>query len=111
MHKIFIRGRKMKKTALMTLIIIFIISSSLPAQIDSNQDYITAMTTSNASQKVKLLKEYLAKYAGKGTQYENFVYATLCVQNYAGKTARETIEYGEKALALGGLDDLTKCRF
>ncbi|HEB34688.1 MAG TPA: hypothetical protein ENI18_02425 [Candidatus Aminicenantes bacterium] len=100
----------MKKTALTTLIMILFISSSLPAQIDANQDYIKAMTTSVASLKVKLLKEYLAKYAGKGTQYENFVYATLCVQNYADKTARETLEYGEKALALGGLDDLTKCR-
>lgn len=110
MHKIFIRGPKMKKTALTTLIMILFISSSLPAQIEANQDYIKAMTTSIASQKVKLLKEYLAKYAGKRTQYENFVYAALCVQNYAGKTARETIEYGEKALALGGLDDLTKCR-
>lgn len=100
----------MKKTALTTLIMILFISSSLPAQIEANQDYIKAMTTSIASQKVKLLKEYLAKYAGKRTQYENFVYAALCVQNYAGKTARETIEYGEKALALGGLDDLTKCR-
>jgi len=110
MHKIFIRGPKMKKIALTTLIMILFISSSLPAQIDANQDYIKAMTTSNPSQKVKLLKEYLAKYAGKGTQYENFVYATLCVQNYADRTVRETIEYGEKALALGGLDDLTKCR-
>lgn len=99
----------MKKTALTTLIMILFISSSLPAQIEANQDYIKAMTTSIASQKVKLLKEYLAKYAGKRTQYENFVYAALCVQNYAGKTARETIEYGEKALALGGLDDLSKC--
>lgn len=109
MHKIFIRGPKMKKTALTTLIMILFISSSLPAQTVANDDYIKAMTTSNAAQKVKLLKEYLAKYAGKRTQYENFVYAALCVQNYAGKTARETIEYGEKALALGGLDDLSKC--
>jgi tetratricopeptide (TPR) repeat protein len=99
----------MKKIVLTTLIMILFISASLSAQIAANDDYIKAMTTSNATQRVKLLKEYLAKYAGKGTQYENFVYATLCVQNYSGKTARETIEYGEKALALGGLDDLTKC--
>jgi tetratricopeptide (TPR) repeat protein len=110
MHKIFIKGLKMKKTALATLIMILFISSSLPAQIDANQDYIKAMTASNSSQKIKLLKEYLAKYAGRGTQYENFVYASLCVLNYPGKTTRETIEYGEKALALGGLDDLSKCR-
>ncbi|NIO47993.1 MAG: hypothetical protein GTN73_00930 [Candidatus Aminicenantes bacterium] len=99
----------MKKTTLTTLIMILFISASLPAQTPANDDYIKAMTTPNAAQRVKLLKEYLAKYAGKGTQYENFVYATLCVQNYAGKTVRETIDYGEKALALGGLDDLTKC--
>jgi len=99
----------MKKTALTSLIMILFISVSLSAQIAANDDYIKAMTTPNAGQRVKLLKEYLAKYAGKGTQYENFVYATLCVTNYAGKTARETIEYGEKALALGDLDDLTKC--
>ncbi|HEA65182.1 MAG TPA: hypothetical protein ENI02_03490 [Candidatus Aminicenantes bacterium] len=82
----------MKKTALTTLIMFLFISSSLPAQIDANQDYIKAMSTSNASQKVNLLKEYLAKYAGKGTQYENFVYASLCVLNYQSKTTRETIE-------------------
>jgi tetratricopeptide (TPR) repeat protein len=110
MHKILIRGPKMKKTALTILIMILFISANLPAQTAANDEYIKAMTTPNADQRVKLLKEYLAKYAGKGTQYENFVYATLCVQNYVGKTVRETIEYGEKALALDGLDDLTKCR-
>jgi len=110
MQKILIRGPEMKKTALTALILILFISASLPAQTDSNQDYIKAMTTTNPSQRVKLLKEYMGKYAGQGTQYENFVCATLCVTNYGGKTARESIEYGEKALALGGLDDLTKCR-
>jgi hypothetical protein len=110
MHKILIRGPKMKKTALTTLIMVLFIYASLPAQTAANDEYIKAMTTPNAAQRVRLLKEYLAKYEGKGTQYENFVYATLCVQNYAGKTVRETIEYGEKALALGGLDDLSKCK-
>ncbi len=99
----------MKKTALTILIMFLFTSVSLSAQISANDDYIKAMTTPNTAQRVKLLKEYLAKYAGKGTQYENFVYASLCVTNYSGKTARETIEYGEKALALGGLDNLTKC--
>jgi tetratricopeptide (TPR) repeat protein len=110
MHKIFIRGPKMKKTVLTTLIMVLFISATLSAQNTANDDYIKAMTTPNADQRVKLLKEYLAKYAGKGTQYENFVYAALCVQNYAGKTSRETIEYGEKALALNGMDDLTRCK-
>ena len=100
----------MKKTALMALALVLFISSSLSAQTsNANQDYINAMTTANVTERVRLLKEYLAKYAGKGTQYENFVYANLCVLPYRGKTARETIEYGEKALTLGGLDDVTKC--
>jgi len=110
MQKILIRGPKMKKTALTALILTLVITGSLPAQNDPNQDYIKAMTTTNPAQRARLLKEYVAKYEGQSTQYENFVYATLCVTNYAGKTERESIEYGEKALALGGLDDLTKCR-
>ncbi len=61
MHKIFIRGTKMKKTAFTTLIMILFISASLPAQTVSNDDYIKAMTTSNAALRVKFLKEYLAK--------------------------------------------------
>jgi tetratricopeptide (TPR) repeat protein len=110
MQKILIRGPKMKKTALTALILILVISVPLPAQNAANDDYIKAMTTTNPSQRARLLKEYVAKYSGQATQYENFVYATLCVTNYAGKTERESIEYGEKALALGGLDDLTKCK-
>lgn len=100
----------MKKTALTALALILFTYASLPAQTDdANQAYIKAMTTQNVTERVKLLKEYLAKYAGRGTPYENFVYASLCVLNYQGKTTKETIEYGEKALALGGLDDLSKC--
>ena len=111
MLQILIKGPKMKKTALTALTLILFISASLQAQTNNpDQDYIKAMTTPNVAERVKLLKEYLAKYQGKGTQYENFVYSHLCLVNYAGKTVKETIEYGEKALALGGLDDLTKCQ-
>jgi len=100
----------MKKTALTALALILFTYASLPAQTDdAKQAYIKAMTTKNVTERVKLLKEYLAKYVGRGTPYENFVYANLCVLNYSGKTTKETIEYGEKALALGGLDDFNKC--
>ena len=100
----------MRKTALTVLTLVLFISASLSAQSsEADQAYIKAMSTTNVAQQVNLFKQYLAKYAGKGTKYENFVYANLCLLNYAGKTARETIEYGEKALALGGLSDLIKC--
>jgi hypothetical protein len=68
------------------------------------------MTEKNPAQQAQLLKDFLAKCAGKGSQYENFANATLSLVNYPGKTPAEAISYGEKALALGGLDDLTKCQ-
>ncbi|MCK4494903.1 MAG: hypothetical protein KAU91_01015, partial [Candidatus Aminicenantes bacterium] len=71
-------------------------------------DYIKAVTTENIEQKIELLKEYITKWAGKGTQNENFVYVYLCLTHYKDKTPKESAEYGEKALELGGFDDYTK---
>ncbi|MFP4082528.1 MAG: tetratricopeptide repeat protein [Candidatus Aminicenantes bacterium] len=100
----------MKKTALSAALLIFFLSFPLFAQSEAEQAYIKAITTPDISQKVKLLKEYLQKYEGKGTKYENHVYAHLCLLPFQGKTPQQTIDYGEKALALGGLDDLTKAQ-
>jgi tetratricopeptide (TPR) repeat protein len=80
----------------------------LPAQSeDANQAYIKAVTTQDAAQKAQLLKDFVNKYGGKGVQNENYAYATLCLLAYPGKTPQETVQYGEKALNLGGLDDLS----
>ena len=101
----------MRKTVLTTFIIILFAFISLPAQNnEANEAYIKAMTTPDVAQRIPALKTWLTKYAGKGTQYENYVYAELCRTPYKGKTTKETTEYGEKALALGGLDDLFKCQ-
>jgi len=77
---------------------------------DPNQDYIQAMSAQDPAQKAKLLKEWLKANAGKGNEYEKYACAELCMINYPGKTAEELIEYGEKSLSLGGLDDFTKSR-
>jgi tetratricopeptide (TPR) repeat protein len=99
----------MKKKVLTALTVILLVSISLHAQTNNaNQDYINAVKSTSPGEQAKQLKAYLAKYEGKGTQYENYVQAYLCTRNYPGKTARETIKYGEKALALGGLDDPLK---
>lgn len=104
------RGLRMRKMGLIALALILFISS-VPAQTETaNEDYVKAMTTADPAQRANLLKEYLTKYAGKGTQYENYANGNLCLLAYQGKTAEETINYGEKALALGGLDDLIKCQ-
>ena len=99
----------MRKTALTTtILILFLFSLSIAQENPCDQSYIKAMTAKDANQKAKLLKDFLAQCAGKGSQYENFAHAELCKLAYAGKTEKETIDHGEKALALGGLDDVTK---
>jgi len=101
----------MRKTTLTALILILFTFVTLYAQInESDQAYIEAMASQDPAQKAKLLKTWLKNNAGKGSQYEKYACAELCVFPYPGKTAEELIEYGEKALTLGGLDDFTKCR-
>ncbi len=100
----------MKRTGLATLALTLLLFSLLPAQNEADDAYIKAMTSNNPAQRIQLLKEYIAKYAGKGTKYENFAYANICLTPYQGKSPKETTDYGEKALAAGGLDDTTKCQ-
>jgi tetratricopeptide (TPR) repeat protein len=103
--------KKMRKTTLATLILILFTFVTLYAQTeDANQEYIQAMSTQDPAQKAKLLKQWLKTNQGKGNQYEKYAYAELCVWNYPGKTAEELVEYGEKSLSLGGLDDFTNSR-
>ncbi|MBN2198878.1 MAG: hypothetical protein JW747_03420 [Candidatus Aminicenantes bacterium] len=78
------------------------------AQEDPNQAYIKAMTAQVPAQKAQMLKDFLNKYSGQGVQYENYALANLAMLAYPGKSPQETIEAGEKALSLGGLDDITK---
>ncbi|HHF43122.1 MAG: hypothetical protein DRI99_07210 [Candidatus Aminicenantes bacterium] len=100
----------MKRTIVVITALTLLLAPLAMAQSEADQAYIKAMTAQSAAQKAKLLKEYISKYAGQGTKYENFAYANLCLLQYPGKTPQETINYGEKALALGGLDDLTKAQ-
>ena len=96
----------MRKTVIASTILFIFTCSLLPAQNAGNEAYIKAMTTADPNQKAQLLKEYVTN--NPGSQYENFACAELCTLSYNGKTPRETIEYGERALTLGGLDDLKK---
>ncbi len=100
----------MKKTLLLIISIAICLSGYVAGQGNPAADeaYIKAMTEKDPAAQARLLKDYLAKFSGKGSQYENFANAHLCILNYPGKTDKEAIEFGEKALALGGLDDATK---
>ncbi len=98
----------MRKSTLTLLTLIFLLTGLLHAQgTDANQDYIKAVTTKNPNQRIQLLKDYLSKYVGQGTQYENFVYANLCTTPSAAISQEDRINYGEKAISLGGYDELT----
>ncbi|MCJ7579998.1 MAG: hypothetical protein MUP98_05620 [Candidatus Aminicenantes bacterium] len=98
----------MKKVSLLSLMVILIMSVSLPAQDTCSDDYIKAMSANSPSEKYSLLKAWAANCSGKGIQYENFAYAYLCTIPAPEKTPQETVTFGEKALSLGGLDDLTQ---
>jgi tetratricopeptide (TPR) repeat protein len=101
----------MKKTVMIFLSVMLLVVNILPAQENSpDQAYIKAVTTQDPGQKASLLKDWIAKYSGQGSQYENFAYATLVITPYPGKTPQETITYGEKAIQLGGLDEMTVCQ-
>lgn len=98
-----------KKVTILATLTLFLLSP-LAAQNPCDESYIKAMTAQTPAQRAQLLKDFIKTCGGKGSQYENFACANLSLIDYPGKTAKEAIEYGEKALALGGLDDLTKCQ-
>jgi tetratricopeptide (TPR) repeat protein len=100
----------MKKAVLGTITLILAFGGLALAQNECDQLYIKAMTANSPAERVTLLKDFLAKCGGKGNQNENFANANLCLIPHQGKTGQETINYGEKALQLGGLDDFTKCQ-
>ena len=99
-----------KKSLILLAISLFALSSVSAQTNECDETYIKAMTAQSPAQRAQLLKDFLGKCAGKGSQYENFAYANLSLIEYPGKTAKEATDYGEKALATGGLDDLTKCQ-
>lgn len=109
MQKILFARSEMRKVILSSLMVILVFSAYLPAQSnDCNESYIKAMTANSITERYNLLKAWIANCEGKGTQYENFAYAALCTLQVKGRSAQETVDYGEKALSLGGLDDSTK---
>jgi len=100
----------MMKKAILLLAIVPLLVGPLAAQDACSDAYVKAMTAQSPAERAQLLKAFLTQCAGKGNQYENFANANLALQEYPGKTPADVTNFGEKALALGGLDDLTKCQ-
>ena len=99
----------MKRVVLMTVALAVFAAGFAYAQNPADEAYIKAMQANSPAERAKLLKDYIGQFAGKGGQYDNFAYAQLClVQLQLGKLDAETVGYGEKALSLGGFDELTK---
>ncbi len=99
----------MKKAILTALVLTFICGIAL-AQDPGDDAYIKAMQANTPAEKATLLKDFLAKFGGQGNKYENYANAYLCTIGWPGKTDQETVNHGEKALTLGGLDDIMKCQ-
>jgi hypothetical protein len=96
----------MKKAILTAVILSVVLSGIALAQSEADMAYTKAMTANTPQEKANLLKAYIANYAGKGGQYDNFAYA-FCFQALvaSGKFDAETLSIGEKALTFSGLDD------
>ncbi len=62
----------MIRRGLAALALTLLLFNILPAQSEADDAYIKAMTANNPAQKAQLLKDYVAKFAGKGSKYENF---------------------------------------
>ncbi len=92
-------------TTLAALVIVF---SGLAMAQTADEEYIKAMQEADNCKKVAGLKAFLSKYSGQGSKYENFAWTYLCVTPCASKSAQESIQAGEKALALPGLDQDTR---
>ena len=98
----------MKRTVLIAGLIALVAAGSLFAQNEADDAYVKAMSQSDPCQKVQMLKAFLQKYSGRGSQYENFANAYICLLPCPTKPAAESIQYGEKALTMSGIDDSTK---
>jgi tetratricopeptide (TPR) repeat protein len=98
----------MNRTVVTILFIAVVATGFVFAQNPADDAYIKAMTQSDPCQKVAALKSFLQQYAGKGSQYENFANAHICLTPCPGQAGTEKAQYGEKALTMEGLDDSTK---
>lgn len=99
----------MKRILLIAVIFSIVCSGVALAQSEADQIYIKAMQAATPAEKAKLLKEFISQHAGKGSQYDNYAYANLCLLQYQGKQlTAETAALGEKAIAAGGIDDMMK---
>lgn len=96
----------MKKTVVTAISLILFISSFALSQSNEAQDaYLKATTAPSLNQKIQLLEDYIQKYKGKGTQYENYAYAHLCIYCSQANQLNKAVDYGETAISMSGLDD------
>jgi len=98
----------MKKTVWIALSLLVLAAPYLAAQSPADEEYVKAMQQTDGCQKIQLLKAWLGKYAGQGSQYEQFANAYICLTPCPSKNVAEAVQYGEKALTMSGLDDTTK---
>jgi tetratricopeptide (TPR) repeat protein len=87
--------------------LVFLLTGLLAAQ-TPDEEYLKAMQIADKCQQIQALDAYIANYAGKGGQYDHYAYAYYCITPCATKNAQKAIEYGEKALTMGGIDETVK---
>ncbi|MEN6310938.1 MAG: tetratricopeptide repeat protein [Acidobacteriota bacterium] len=97
----------MKKT-LLTAATLILLSAGLVSAQSADEEYLKAMQLSDKCQQVQALGAYITQYAGKGGQYDAYAYAYYCLTPCATKDQQKAVDYGEKALAMGGIEEAVK---
>jgi tetratricopeptide (TPR) repeat protein len=97
----------MKRTLFAIVALAFVLAGLAAAQ-SADEEYLAAMQKQDPCQKAQALDAYITKYAGQGTTNEHWAYAYYCLSPCASTPAQKAAEYGEKALAMPGLDNETK---
>jgi tetratricopeptide (TPR) repeat protein len=97
----------MRKTLWITVTLVFLLTGLLAAQ-SADEEYLKAMQLSDKCRQIQALDAYITQYAGKGGQYDAYAYAYYCLTPCPTKNAQKAIDYGEKSLTMGGIDESVK---
>ncbi len=97
----------MRKT-LWTAAAMMLLLAGLASAQSADEQYLKAMQIADKCQQVQALDAYITQYAGKGGQYDAYAYAYYCITPCATKDNQKAVDYGEKALTMGGIDDSVK---
>lgn len=111
MHYVTNRRSSMnKKITLIAVMFLMVSTFVIGIRKDQQQLYLKAVAEKDPQAKMDLLKEYVQKFGGKDDKWLRFIFLNLSDTAFKLKNYDECIQYGEKALGSGAVDNANKLR-